>query len=189
MDAGNGGHVQGTLNGMENYGKIKKGGQCGIHNLANALRDKNILKYADNEDYWPCGMDEVNRILTEEAYPFRMMPIIVNVDWGMKVDDRQAVSLIEGFVKKDGGDSVRAFIMTVQTGHREWHLHAVTLLSHMGRYYFSDPMDRSFVALESLGQVFAFFRYVQSIYSFYRQGLGFVALDPGIYTGGPGAIL
>lgn len=157
---------------FNNLRKQNKSGQCGVYNLANLVQDKDILAYADDKTYLPCGLYEVNKILKNEGYPFKFEFIVATSMYNEPIPEDFAIRIFEEYrntisnvvekkVKKDG--YFIPFILSVQLGNNKKSLHATTLIWHNGQWILTDPASTTFYKINDLKQLFETYKMITQI--------------------------
>ena len=163
---------------MKNFKGQKESGQCGIYNLANVLKDKSILKYADIAEYIPCGTHESNKILKAAGYDIQLSALIASVNYKLKIPTKFFINSINAVINQfDGNDEeIVIFIIYAQCGNGKKGLHAVSLIYWNNRYYYTDPNNDSFIEISSIKDIFKHFKYANSLICITNQNGDFVAL-------------
>lgn len=152
---------------MNNIRQQIRSGQCGIYNLANIMRDENIIdNYANDEDYLPCGNHEANLILHHEGYCIRIETIAMGINWSMEIPAsfaiRQMIYLAEECERNAPG-CVVPFILQVQTCSDEFGLHAISVICMRDAWAMSDPRDKTFIRIKSPNDIYDHYKYINGI--------------------------
>lgn len=157
-------------------------GHCGIYNLANALRDDDVLVFADMDEFVPCGDGEVNKILKKLGYTLRLEQVITALNFKAQIPEDFFKSTVSDFIQcneKSGLEHpLTVLILYVQVGETEEDLHATTLMLYQNLMFYSDPRNESFEQITSFDSLFSKFSYLNAVKSFQREeGDGYVIFD------------
>jgi hypothetical protein len=170
---------------MVNYKIQTKSGQCGIHNLANIMRNRSIIDtYGDKEAYAPTGTHEANKILKLEGYKWSIEPLIMPASWRLKIPFGYFKQVLNHLItaNPDISNHFMSFILFVHNGDGlEFGLHAISLISHKGRFAISDPLNASFEIIDNLDSIRDKYKYVNAVSSFMNRDGEFVSFTHEFY--------
>ncbi len=144
----------------------KNHGWCGIYNLANVLRDSDILKYIDNDTYKLSSFEHMNVILEELKYNMELMPIINLTANHDPIPGWLSVDLIthkhyysDGNMPSKIEIPIMPFIITIKSDLTGFH--SVSIIRHYNQYIYSDPMNKEYIILDESDLL----KYCENVYS------------------------
>jgi hypothetical protein len=155
---------------MVNYKIQTKSGQCGIHNLANIMRNRSIIDtYGDKEAYAPTGTHEANKILKLEGYKWSIEPLIMPASWRLKIPFGYFKQVLNHLItaNPDISNHFMSFILFVHNGD--------------GRFAISDPLNASFEIIDNLDSIRDKYKYVNAVSSFMNRDGEFVSFTHEFY--------
>ena len=137
---------------IENISVQKKFGYCGIHTLANALKDHRFKKLLDDKRFKVCTDDNINLALSLSGYKNLKLLSVAKIDeYYGSIDS----SMIYHLVSQDNKSTVFIaneyplipYFLTVKLTDKYWH--STCILKIKDKLIYSDPYFDKFIEIES----------------------------------------
>jgi len=137
---------------IENISVQKKFGYCGIHTLANALKDHRFKKLLDDNRFKISTDETINLALSLCGYKnIRLLSVAKIDEYYGSIDSSMIYHLVsqdnKSTVFSDNEYSLIPYFLTVKLTDKYWH--SVCILKIKDRLIYSDPYLDRFIELES----------------------------------------
>jgi hypothetical protein len=155
---------------MKHFSIQKEPGWCGVHSLANVLRDKSILYYLEDENYKFSTFIGMNKILKKEGYEIFINPVVnmpekwkgISNDFLLDILTNNDIWNWDEF-ETDSDFLIIPFFLTVKVKSHRPEFHSVVVIRFKDEYFYSDPNFENYIKLESPSDILKYFEYCNGI--------------------------